>query len=172
MNTNAPGGLNPSERPDRTDTSSHLVRSGRIGLLPTGPDLRIPPSTTSAPRGVAYSALASDYLRTTFATLSGWLFGMSHHRTDNRVGRPPLSYQTRPGVRLSQMRAMGQLDPKTVNPDALKREYGPSPWWSEDHLAELLHYHGLSADQIAEVWNVTAETIRDRAREYGIGGAR
>jgi len=75
---------------------------------------------------------------------------------------------------LSMRRAYVSSTRDTVNPRTRKRlhsEYGPSPWWSREHLQALFKDEGLTAEQIADVWNVHAGTIDRRASEYGLRGA-
>lgn len=63
---------------------------------------------------------------------------------------------------------MGTTDATTKSPSELRDEYGPAPWWSEDHLAELLHYEGLTARQIADVWGAHPQTVDDYVSKYGL----
>ena len=65
---------------------------------------------------------------------------------------------------------MGTTKSNTVNPSELREKYGPAPWWSEDHLTELVHYHGLSAEEIADIWPVHHKTVDDYISKYGIRG--
>lgn len=65
---------------------------------------------------------------------------------------------------------MGNTNANTKNPSKLRDEYGPAPWWSEDHLAELIHVHGLSCREIADIWEdrVHWRTVNEYRRQYGI----
>jgi hypothetical protein len=65
---------------------------------------------------------------------------------------------------------MSDTKSDTVNPRKLREEYGPAPWWSEDHLTELVHYHGLDAQDIATIWPVHPATVNDYISQYGIRG--
>lgn len=156
METHARGPESPSDRLDASTgrlpavAGSYKYHSNPRSSVPRPPRQRL-----TGRQGLGVSVYTfTEPIAELYVNRGTW-------SVSGRVGRPSRPYQADQGARLSRRRAMGHTDANTKSPSKLRDEYGPAPWWSEDHL---------TAKEIADIWPVHPETVNDYISKYGIRG--